>query len=63
MSDQEKDDLLRHSVRELNLLRKLCDEQELEIDRLKSGQLTKEEIHNLCHNLHGTVDVTGFAEG
>lgn len=34
-----------------------------EIDRLKAGKFTKEEVHNFCHNLHGTVSVDEFADG
>ncbi len=32
-------------------------------DRLKAGKFTADEIHGICHNLHGTVDVHGFARG
>lgn len=34
-----------------------------EIDRLKTGKFTAEEIHNFCHNLHGTVSLEEFAAG
>jgi hypothetical protein len=34
-----------------------------EIERLKAGRFTPVEIHDICHNLHGTVDALGFAEG
>lgn len=34
-----------------------------EIVRLKEGNFTKEEIHNICHNLHGTVGPEEFADG
>lgn len=31
--------------------------------RLLAGKFTPEEIHNICHNLHGTVNAEEFAEG
>lgn len=34
-----------------------------EVTRLKAGKFTVEEIHGICHNLHGTVDAKGFADG
>lgn len=34
-----------------------------DVDRLKSGRFTKDEIHNICHNLHGTVTAREFADG
>lgn len=34
-----------------------------EVERLSSGNWTKEEIHNICHNLHGKVSIGEFAEG
>lgn len=34
-----------------------------ESDRLKAGKFTKEELHNLCHNLHGIETARGFADG
>ncbi len=34
-----------------------------EVERLKAGKFTEEEIHDICHNLHGTVDARGFADG
>lgn len=34
-----------------------------EADRLKRGDFTSEEIHNVCHNLHGKVDAKAFAAG
>lgn len=34
-----------------------------ECDRLLSGKFTKDEIHNICHNLHGTVSAEEFAKG
>lgn len=33
-----------------------------EIDRLRAGKFTKDEIHNFCHNLHGTVSAKEFAD-
>jgi hypothetical protein len=43
----------------------LADRRELvaELARLKSGKFTAEEIHNICHNLHGTVSAEGFEQG
>lgn len=32
-----------------------------EVDRLKAGKWTKEEINDICHNLHGTVNAEKFA--
>ena len=34
-----------------------------ELERLRRGDFTKEEIHNFCHNLHGKVPVEEFAAG
>jgi hypothetical protein len=34
-----------------------------ENERLKSGRFTKDEIHDICHNLHGTVSAQDFADG
>lgn len=34
-----------------------------ELERLRSGKFTAEEIHNFCHNLHGTVSAEQFADG
>lgn len=34
-----------------------------ELERLRRGEFTPEEIHNFCHNLHGTVDSQAFAQG
>lgn len=34
-----------------------------EVDRLKRGDWTPEEIHDICHNLHGKVDARAFADG
>ncbi len=34
-----------------------------EVARMRAGQFTKDEIHNFCHDLHGTVCAVGFAEG
>jgi hypothetical protein len=41
------------------------DIQELlaEVERLQAGNFTKEEIHNICHNLHNTVSLEEFAAG
>lgn len=36
---------------------------EAEVSRLKAGKFTKEEIHEICHNLNGTVDAQAFADG
>lgn len=33
------------------------------IARLKAGQFTADEIHEICHNLHGTVSAQAFADG
>lgn len=35
----------------------------VEIERLKAGKFTAEEIHGFCHDLHGTVDASAFAAG
>jgi len=34
-----------------------------EVARLKAGKFTADEIHDICHDLHGTVDAQGFADG
>jgi len=34
-----------------------------ETDRLKAGRFTKDELHNICHNLKATVPVEEFAQG
>lgn len=34
-----------------------------ENSRLRAGRFTAEEINNICHNLHGTVDARAFAHG
>lgn len=36
---------------------------EAENERLRRGDFTKDEIHAICHNLHGTVDAEAFADG
>jgi hypothetical protein len=36
---------------------------ERENARLLEGKFTKGEIHNICHNLHGTVSLEQFADG
>lgn len=33
------------------------------IERWRTGNFTKDEIHDFCHNLHGTVSAVQFAEG
>ena len=38
-------------------------ELEAEVARLLRGDWTEAEIHDLCHNLHGTVDAEAFAAG
>ncbi len=38
-------------------------ELQAEVDRLKAGKFTADEIHGVCHNLHGTVDARAFADG
>lgn len=38
-------------------------ELEAEIERLKAGQFTKDEVQNFCHNLNATVPVEEFARG
>jgi hypothetical protein len=53
-------EILRNAVEALRLQ---LESANAEIARLKAGQFTKEEIHNICHNLHGTVSVEEFAEG
>lgn len=40
-------------------LRRLRQENE----RLLDGKFTAEEIHGICHNLHGTVSAEAFADG
>lgn len=40
-----------------------ADQSQAEVLRLKEGRFTPEEIHTICHNLHGTVDAEGFADG
>lgn len=34
------------------MMRRLFDDRQAEIDRLKDGRLTKEEFNALCHHLH-----------
>lgn len=34
-----------------------------EVERLRSGNFSPEEIHDICHNLHGKVSARGFADG
>lgn len=34
-----------------------------EIARLKRGDFTTDEVHNICHDLHGKVDAAAFAAG
>jgi hypothetical protein len=34
-----------------------------EVKRLKAGRFTEVEIHEICHNLHWTVDAQAFADG
>ena len=41
----------------------LIREQVKELDRLRSGDFTKEEIHNFCHKLDKTVSAREFANG
>jgi hypothetical protein len=36
---------------------------EKEVERLRAGNFTKEEIHDICHNLHGTVGANEFTKG
>jgi len=38
-------------------------EQAAEVERLKRGDFTPEEIHGLCHNLQSTVPAEEFAAG
>ena len=41
----------------------LCGEAAVVIRRLIAGTVPKEEIHDICHNLHNCVGVEEFAEG
>lgn len=41
----------------------LCGEAAAVIRRLIAGNASKEEIHDICHNLHNCVGVEEFAEG
>ena len=41
----------------------LCREAAAVIRRLIAGTVKKEEIHDICHNLHNCVGVEEFAEG
>ena len=41
----------------------LCREAAAVIRRLIAGTVPKEEIHDICHNLHTCVGVEEFAEG
>lgn len=50
-------------IEKVNELKVCIEKLETENKRLKNGQFTKEEIHNICHNLHGTVNVHEFAKG
>lgn len=34
-----------------------------DLDRLKSGQWTTEEVNDICHNLHSVVNARQFADG
>lgn len=34
-----------------------------ERNRMREGNFTVDEIHNFCHNLHGTVSAAEFANG
>lgn len=34
-----------------------------EVERLKRGDWTSDEIHGICHNLHGKVNAREFADG
>jgi hypothetical protein len=46
-----------------NLAQRFAASAEIEIGRLKAGRFTKDEIHDICHNLHGTVSAEEFAAG
>lgn len=55
---------------ELDSLKRDCEAKEAELrevrqqlQRLQDGKFTKEEIHSICHNLHGTVSAREFANG
>lgn len=41
----------------------LCKEAAAVIRRLIAGNASKEEIHDICHNLHNCVGVEEFAQG
>lgn len=44
------------------LYRENC-ELRKEVERLKRGDWTPEEVHDICHNLHGKVSAEEFAAG
>lgn len=41
----------------------ICAEAAELLWRWHQGRFTPEEIHNFCHNLHGTVSAEDFARG
>lgn len=55
---------LFHSLNdEITKLREQLAEATAEVERLKGGNWTPEEVNNICHNLHGVVSARGFADG
>jgi len=51
------------AVAERNLAHHQLDKRDKEIDRLKQGDFTKEEIHEFCHKLAETVPRQEFEKG
>ena len=45
------------------LVKREVEQLRAELDRLKSGEFTKEEVHNFCHNLESTVSAQEFCNG
>lgn len=46
-----------------DFLRARMEVEQKDVARLKAGKFTAEEIHEICHSLHGTVDARAFADG
>jgi hypothetical protein len=51
------------SIEEQDRAESLISSLEAELTRLQAGKFTEAEIHAICHDLHGTVDARGFADG
>lgn len=53
----------RRLTRDLEASRAALSAERAEVARLKAGQFTADEVHDICHELHNTVDAQGFADG